>query len=392
MDYIRFLTDETERLLPMHVEDKDKYLVLTCAKNEDKYLVEFVEHYLKLGFDKVIIADNNDEPTIEVILDKFIKKGQVEIYDFRGVSYFQVQLYRLFANKGNYKWCAYFDADEFLEIGSFNNIKEFLEPIKENCVLFHWLNFGSNGEKHYKKGSLQERFRLPVSPILYFKENCFVKSIVRGGDYWKGCHFNGSHLPYFEKEKEKNIYNSGGYETKTGHLHCFYPIRYKYAYLKHYYTKSFDEWLTKSNRGWPDGTPNLRTSTFFGFENIVPFDFDKIKYAAFGDSSDYYDNITRESKFFKETTDDYSVIHFVNESKLVYSLIVTLTSVMKVTTDHTYIVSDEHIDDILYGMLLECAYHTGNRLLFCKNHDDVYRAFLKYKKEGEDNYYIIYAN
>ena len=72
MEYIHFKTEETERFLPKHPEDKDKYLVLTCAKNEDKYLVEFVEHYLKLGFDKVIIADNNDEPTIEPILENYI--------------------------------------------------------------------------------------------------------------------------------------------------------------------------------------------------------------------------------------------------------------------------------------------------------------------------------
>ena len=326
MEYIHFRTEETERFLPKHPEDKDKYLVLTCAKNEDKYLVEFVEHYLKLGFDKVIIADNNDEPTIEVILSEYINKGQVEIYDFRGVNYFQVHLYATFASEGNYKWCGYFDADEFLEIGAYDNIKDFLAPIKENCVFFHWINFGSNGEKHYKDEPIQKRFPKPVSPILYFKENCFVKSIVRGGDYWKGCWFNGSHVPYFEKEKEeKNIYNAGGYETRNSFLHCFYPMRYKMGHLKHYYTKSFDEWITKSSRGWPDGTPNLKSSTFFGFERIEPFDFDKIKFAAFGSDSDYYDNITKHSEFFKKVTDEYSVIQFINESKLIYALIVTLT-------------------------------------------------------------------
>ena len=33
MEYIHFKTEETERFLPKHPEDKDKYLVLTCAKN-----------------------------------------------------------------------------------------------------------------------------------------------------------------------------------------------------------------------------------------------------------------------------------------------------------------------------------------------------------------------
>ena len=31
-------------------------------------------------------------------------------------------------------------------------------------------------------------------------------------------------------------------------------ILYKEGYIKHYYTKSFEEWTNKSKRGWPDGT------------------------------------------------------------------------------------------------------------------------------------------
>lgn len=391
MEVLNFNWGGCHKEIPLDETDKEKYLVFTCAKNEDKYLIEFVEHYLNLGFDKIIIADNNDEPTILELLDDYIKNGTVEIYDFRGVNSFQVPLYAAFANKGNYKWCGYFDADEFLEIGSYSNIKDFLRDIKENCVLFHWINFGSNGEKHYNDRPLKERFPLPVSPILYFKENCFMKSIVRGGDYWKGCWFNGSHVPFFENEddKHKNVYNIGGYSITNEYIHTSYPLRYKRGHIRHYYTKSFDEWLIKSNRGWPDGTTNLKTSTFFGFETIMPFDFDKIKYAAFGGDSDYYDNVIEHSDFYKETVNTYSVIQFSNPNKLVYSLILSLTSLMKVTTDKTYILTDEHIDDSLFTVLLECAYHTGNRLVFCNNHSEIWNTFLKYKKENEGTYYII---
>ena len=31
--------------------DKDKYIVIACAKNAEEYIVEWVEHYLGLGFD-----------------------------------------------------------------------------------------------------------------------------------------------------------------------------------------------------------------------------------------------------------------------------------------------------------------------------------------------------
>ena len=37
-----------------------KVLICTVAKQENKYIKEFVEHYEKLKFEKIIIYDNND--------------------------------------------------------------------------------------------------------------------------------------------------------------------------------------------------------------------------------------------------------------------------------------------------------------------------------------------
>ena len=35
------------------LNDSDKYVVCTCAKNENDYIIEFIEHYINLGFDKI---------------------------------------------------------------------------------------------------------------------------------------------------------------------------------------------------------------------------------------------------------------------------------------------------------------------------------------------------
>ena len=125
--------------------DKDKYIVCTCAKNENDYIVEFVKHYLDLDFDKIIICDNNDDNSIEIVLKEFIDNGQVEIFNCRGFDSFQVQFYTMFSNYGNYKWCAYYDADEFLELGIYTSIKDFLNTIPEDIdgVCFNWLLFGT---------------------------------------------------------------------------------------------------------------------------------------------------------------------------------------------------------------------------------------------------------
>ena len=44
--------------------DGDKYVVCTCARGENDYIVEFVDHYLNLGFDKIFICDNNDDDSL----------------------------------------------------------------------------------------------------------------------------------------------------------------------------------------------------------------------------------------------------------------------------------------------------------------------------------------
>ena len=161
------------------IDNSDKYLVCTCAKNENEYIKEWVDHYLNLNFDKIIICDNNDDDSLLDVLGEYINNGLVEIFDCRGFDCFQVQFYTMFCKEGNYKWCGYFDCDEFLEIPSYNDIKEYLKTKEDEiCISFNWLMYGSGGVIHKEIGTLKERFPYPVSPISVFTEICFVKSIV----------------------------------------------------------------------------------------------------------------------------------------------------------------------------------------------------------------------
>ena len=226
-----FQTDKIDRYFHRDPEDAERYLVLTCARGENDYLIEFVNHYLGLGFDKVIICDNNNNNSVEELLKDYIANNTVEIFDCRGFDSFQVQLYSMFAHEGNYKWCGYFDADEFLELGIYDNIKEFLETIQEDAVSFNWICFGSNGKYHKEEGSVQERFPEPVRPIIMFKENVFIKSILRGGfDRFENCWFNGSHIPMCTNPVK---YNIGGMHVVDYQSHTHFPPRYRCGYIKH---------------------------------------------------------------------------------------------------------------------------------------------------------------
>lgn len=363
--------------------DSDKYVVCTCARGENDYIKEFVDHYLNLGFDKIFICDNNDDDSICSVLSEYINNGTVEIFDCRGFGSFQVQFYAMFCTEGNYKWCAYFDCDEFLELGLYSNIKDYLATKEgEICISFNWMVFGSNGKFIKEDGGVQERFKNPVSPISLFAENVFVKSIVRGGDTFKnGCWFNGSHIPIVDNMYEHLI---GGYFRTNLDSHNYFPPRYKEGYIKHYYTKSFNEWMNKAGRGWPDGTENLVAKKFFTCDDWANLPIKKMGEGLFmGDDSD------KIPETYAGMYNKFDVIHVVNSSGRVYPLIQGAFRLMSNTTDHTFCFSNDYIDDTLFNLLLEFGIKTGNRVVWAPTHDDVWRAYLKYNKGKNYTYFII---
>ena len=368
----------------MDPADKDKYLVIACAQNEGDYIVEWVEHYINLGFDKVIIADNNDigDNSLPEILSDYVKNGTVQIFDCRGNDCIQVGLYADFCEYSNFKWCAFYDCDEFLDIGIYSDIKDYLSQFENyDIVLLNWLVFGPNGNMTKTEGGVQERFPLPQSPVLYFKENSFVKSIVRGNkDKFENCMFNGSHTPVPADGKVFNFTVAGLYDPEMS-SHAYFHPRYKNGYIKHYYTKSFEEWVNKANRGWPDGTENLALSKYLIFRdsNVVPIDWLGTAIFKVDEKTAYND--------FKNELESYDVISVRTEGEFTYPLFSEMMGIFSKTKGNTYVFSDPAIDDTLYTILLEYGYYTGNRVVFCPP-DKIWDAYLKFHKKNI-SYYII---
>lgn len=381
-EFYHFTTYDIDTYFRKDPTDKDKYIVCACAKNENDYIIEWVEHYLKLGFDKIIICDNNDDNSLESVLQQYIENGTVEIFDCRKFGSFQVQFYSMFCTEGNYKWCAYFDCDEFLELATYSNIKDYLAT-KENevCISFNWVMYGSEGEISKKEGGVQERFKLPISPIALFTENCFIKSIVKGGDFFKnGCWFNGSHIPTTEPMYWHSV---GGYFQSDSSSHMYFGPRYKEGYLKHYYTKSFEEWCKKSGRGWPDGTDKLKAKNYFILRDWANYPLDQMRRGLFSDESCY------NSQGYVDLLQNFDIIKINNSNKRVYALIMGAFNLMYNTTGHTFCFGEEHIDDTLFNMFFEYAIRTGNRAVWTPNDEAIWRTYDKYSDMRNPTYYII---
>jgi lipopolysaccharide biosynthesis glycosyltransferase len=366
--------------------DRDKYVVCTCAKNENDYIEEWVNHYLDFGFDKIIICDNNEvgDYSLYHVLQDYVENGTVEILNCRGFGSFQVQFYSMFCREGNYKWCAYYDCDEFLVIPLYDNIKEYLAT-KENeiCISFNWLMYGSNGEVYKTNSGVQERFKNPISPISLFTENSFVKSIVRGGDIFRyDCWFNGSHIP---TTNSMFVHNVGGYYHTDSSMHMYFPPRYKEGYIKHYYTKSFAEWMKKRERGWPDGTDKLTSANYFICQDWADLPLDRMADGLF------CTNRSREevTKSYNGLFETFHVIKVVNPNRNIYAFILGLYNVFRATTNHTFLIEGNTIDDTTFNMLLEYAIRTGNRLLSVNSDEETWKAYLKYRGENDETYYIL---
>ena len=69
-------------------ENYSNIKVCLCAigKKENLYAEEFIDYYIKLGYDKIFIYDNNDKDDehFEDVLQKQIANNFVKIIDYRG--------------------------------------------------------------------------------------------------------------------------------------------------------------------------------------------------------------------------------------------------------------------------------------------------------------------
>ena len=224
-----------------------KIKVCLCAvgKNENKYIIEFVEHYKKYGIDKIFIYDNNDldGERFEDILSEYIKIKFIEILNHRGERGIQKKMFQNCYDKNNkkYNWLIFYDFDEFIHLEKYNNIKEFLNSQKFkkcNSIYLNFLMHTDNNLKYYDNRTLAERFTETIKN----KKYCIGKSIIKGN--LKNIKTSSVHTLGVERGK----CNGFGKFILSKRRYCITPD-YKYNYIDHYYTKSTEEFINKINRG-----------------------------------------------------------------------------------------------------------------------------------------------
>ena len=120
-----------------------KVALVCIARNEDRYINEWIEYHLRLGFDHIFVYV--DLWKFDSVWDN-VTVIQVSRLKYR---YPQIPVYNeaLETLYPEYDWVAIFDVDEFLVLKIHNNIKEFLAD-KTCSVGINWVLFGEIGRAH----------------------------------------------------------------------------------------------------------------------------------------------------------------------------------------------------------------------------------------------------
>lgn len=248
-----------------------EYIVCCCARNEEPYLDEWISHYLQLGFDHIIIADNNEnDQQLPTFLANKPYANNVIVVKKNNASNFQCPFYADVYKTYPFKWCAYFDCDEFLVLPQHNTIQNYLDMFPDSCysVSINWLCYGTNGHKKYENRPVRERFLYPRIPVDNADDiNGHVKTIVRKVPL-DTVEFP---TPHYMKVPRQNAYRSDGtvINIKNSKNPSFSkPIQYDYAYIQHFNIKSEQEFVERSKNPRQNTTdPNKDTQIRLGMIN-----------------------------------------------------------------------------------------------------------------------------
>lgn len=226
---------------------KHRAVVCAIARDEDRYLVEWIAYHLAIGFDHVFLYDNlSVRPPAGRIAPKALRE-KVTIIRWPSIpgDLPQTSAYRHFLHtyRDWVEWAAIIDLDEFINLKQDASISGFLERFPTaSAVSINWRVFGSSGEVSYRKLPVTERF-CRASQI-EFGPNLLVKTIHRLSRTKEILIHHGD---YLDNDSVRSA--SGKPIANSPHL-AQEEDNYSVAQINHYFLKSIDEWALKNARGY----------------------------------------------------------------------------------------------------------------------------------------------
>jgi len=232
-----------------------KCVIVAVARDENRYICEWIKHHIDLGFDEILVYDNCSKIPLQTEIEKLPQayKGKVRV-EIEPVSENpQISSYQkgLEFYMDTAEWVAYIDIDEFFTLEK--PLCEILDsqPLSAGALFVCWKFYNANGQEKYENKPVKERFTQECKA----QDPCKGKAIVRP----QAVLGVGVHYP---------VLKPGANMVMVDRTECYHanvtPI-YETIYIKHYYTKSYEEWLRKIYRGSCDSRCLKMYDEFFWY-------------------------------------------------------------------------------------------------------------------------------
>lgn len=274
---------------------------------ENRYLEEWLRHYVSLGVDKIVIFDNNDtqgkyaENIFDIDYVKDCKDNNIiDVYPIPEEKQAQTRsynkCYEIYGDK--YDWLMFFDIDEFLMLEKAKNIKDFLSDTRFNqyeMIHVNWKVYDDNDLVTVVNNdySVVKRFTRPCQNRR--DVHCELKTIVRGG--MRDVRFVKN--PHTCDNRIFSCCNVLGEQVDSKAAKTIRVI-HKEAWLNHYICKTMEEYChTKLVRrgGHTAHIKDLRYNINFFF-NYNRHSIEKVKYY----KEHYSSNIPISVKYIDNST------------------------------------------------------------------------------------------
>lgn len=228
---------------------KAKLGVVAIARNEAPYLLEWIAHYRVLGFERIVIYDNDSNDASWRILSRLAKAGEIEAVYWHvrpGVHKHESAYGHAMAMLyDRLEWCLVVDLDEFLVLDEGVTIDQLLpaDPAV-GAMAFPWRVLGSAGHERRAHGLTIERFTRG-SAI----NDPTIKSLVRPRDVAR----MRTHFPHLSRGRMVDPLGNTLAPRNPTERPLQGPAR-----IHHYCTRSREEFEFKRARGRGGGEHGSR--------------------------------------------------------------------------------------------------------------------------------------
>lgn len=250
--------------------NKFKYYTSVCLliKDENPYIEEWLRHYTSIGVEHFYIYDNNSKIPIRDTVHE-IDNGYfdhlctfVKFTDYRKNMQYECYDDCLSRFGKESRWMGFFDTDEFVDVSK-SSVTAFLKQYEDYfCVWIPWEIHNANGRLLKRDGTMKELFPNTFTDPFGVWGKVFLqphRTCQMFVHLAMGMHDDDVVINADFHEHLKN-YAAVCKDNSSGICSL-----YQYARVRHYITRSFEEWCSKMKRGTCDPNFKRKFDVFFDY-------------------------------------------------------------------------------------------------------------------------------